>query len=119
MTDSAETTPLSDAERQQLATLQYRQSVEQWQQNEEKRQTDLAAIEPVVAVLGNAAQLNEQIEDLKKAAIGLDRDGQQSVERIVSILGYDGRALTARHARLSQPMPQPVGASGEDPDAGE
>lgn len=119
MTDTDEVTPLSDAERQQLATLQYRQSVEQWQQNEEKRQADLAAIEPVIYALGDDEQLSSQIEHLKEAAIGLDREGQQSVERIVSILGYDGRALTARHARLSQPAPQPVVASDEDPDAGE
>lgn len=119
MTDTDEVTPLSDAEREQLAMLQYRQSVEQWQQNEEKRQADLAAIEPVIAILGDAAQLNEQIEDLKEAAIGLDREGQQSVERIVSILGYDGRALTARHARLSQAAQQPVVELSEEPDAGE
>lgn len=119
MTEPAETTPLSDAEREQLAALQFRQSMEQWQSDEEKREADLAIIEPVIAALGDAEQLGEQIANLKEAATGLDRETQLSVERIISILDYDGRALTDRHARLSKPAPQPLAEPAEDPDAGE
>lgn len=119
MTEAAEVTPLSEAEREQLAALQFRQSMEQWQANEEKREADLAIIEPVIAALGDAEQLGEQIANLREAATGLDRESQLSVERIISILDYDGRTLTGRHARLSKPAPQPLAEPVEDLDAGE
>lgn len=119
MTEPAETTPLSDAEREQLAALQFRQSMEAWQADEERREADLALIEPVITALGDAEALSEQIADLREAAAGLDRESQLSVERIISILDYDGRALAGRHARLSQPAPQPLLVPVESSEPGE
>ena len=115
MSEAVGVDPLTETERAQLATLQYRQSMEEWQEGENKRQADLAALEPVIAALGNSEELEQLISSLEEGAAGLDRSGRQSVDRIISILGYDGRALAARYESLSQPAPQPFGDPAEEP----
>lgn len=112
---NTEVPPLTETERAQLAALQYRQSMEEWQEGENKRQADLAALEPVIAALGNSEELEQLISSLEEGAVGLDRGGRQSVDRIVGILGYDGRALAARYESLRQPAPQPVDEPAAEP----
>ena len=117
MSEAVGVDPLTETERAQLAALKYRQSMEEWQEGENKRQADLAAIEPVIAALGNSAELEQLISSLEEGAAGLDRSGRQSVDRIISILGYDGRAIAARYESLRQPAPQPFGDPVEEPEA--
>ena len=112
---NTEVPPLTETERAQLAALQYRQSMEEWQEGENKRQADLAALEPVIAALGNSEELEQLISSLEEGAAGLDRSGRQSVDRIIGILGYDGRALAGRYESLRQPAPQPVDEPAEEP----
>lgn len=96
--------PLTEAEQSQLNDLQYRRAMAQWQEGEEAREAELAALEPVKTALGD---VERTIADLETSADALDGQNEQRVRRIVQILRYDARGLLARHEALSVGAPEP------------
>ena len=116
MSEGLDIVPLTAAEKQQLADLQHRQTMEQWQAAEDQRQSDLAAIWPALLALGGSEQVNRTIADLEASTEGLADEDRARVARLVQILRYDGRALAAKHRQLSQPLPEP-GVDITEPEA--
>jgi len=107
--------PLNEEERAQLAWLQYRQAMADWQTGEDARLAELVTLAPVVAALGDLSAIGALVGTLETAIDDLADDSATRLSRIVRILRVDGLRLASRHAQLQQPAPQPEPPSVPEP----
>ena len=112
---SEEVQPLTPEEEAQLAWLQYRQAMTNWQAGEDARVAELAELAPVITALGDAATIDQLVSALDATKPDLNEDNAQRVGRVVQILRFDGGALAKRHEQLSTPAPQPEAPTVPEP----